>query len=175
MLFPLVRARSIRAVRPEEPRCQPRPAHSRAARNSPVSPAMDQILERSKHTGKRPTIADVERRLGIARATFCRRFTALTDTYFKSRAAELRKSSVSSYPHCCLATRARPTSSGWSTTATSPPPTDPSTRDGKRAGSLLRARMRRSCRDLQVHVSCGWRGPGNRRVRPADEAERHAP
>jgi AraC-like DNA-binding protein len=42
--------------------------------------AMDQILEHSKHTGKRPVIADVERRLGIARATFCRQFTALTDT-----------------------------------------------------------------------------------------------
>ena len=56
-----------------------------------VRAAMDQILEHSKHTGRRPTIADVERKLGIAHATFCRHFTALTDTYFKPRAAELRK------------------------------------------------------------------------------------
>jgi hypothetical protein len=46
-----------------------------------VRAAMDQILEHSKHTGRRPTIADVERKLGIAHATFCRHFTALTDTY----------------------------------------------------------------------------------------------
>ncbi len=56
-----------------------------------VRAAMDQILERSAHTGRRPVIADVERKLGVAHATFCRHFTALTDTYFKPRAAELRK------------------------------------------------------------------------------------
>ncbi len=59
-----------------------------------VRAAMDQTLEHSEHTGKRPTIADVERKLGIAHATFCRHFTALTDTYFKPRAAELRKRPV---------------------------------------------------------------------------------
>ncbi len=48
-----------------------------------VRAAMDQILERSAHTGRRPVIADVERKLGVAHATFCRHFTALTDTYFK--------------------------------------------------------------------------------------------
>lgn len=58
---------------------------------SEVRAAMDQILGCSEHTGKRPTIADVERKLGMAHATFCRHFTALTDTYFKPRAAELRK------------------------------------------------------------------------------------
>jgi AraC-like DNA-binding protein len=56
-----------------------------------VRAAMDQILLHSKHTGRRPTIADVERKLGMAHATFCRHFAALTDTYFKPRAAELRK------------------------------------------------------------------------------------
>ena len=61
---------------------------------SEVRAAMDQILERSTHTGRRPTIADVERQLGIAHATFCRHFTALTGTYFNPRAAELRKRPV---------------------------------------------------------------------------------
>jgi AraC-like DNA-binding protein len=59
-----------------------------------VRAAMDQILEHSEHTGKRPTIADVERKLGIAHATFCRHFTALTSSYFKPRVAELRKGPV---------------------------------------------------------------------------------
>jgi hypothetical protein len=55
-----------------------------------VRTAMDQVLEQSAQTGRRPTIADVERRLGVAHATFCRHFTGLADTYFRPRAAGLR-------------------------------------------------------------------------------------
>ncbi|MDQ0710781.1 hypothetical protein QFZ55_000233 [Streptomyces luteogriseus] len=48
-----------------------------------VKAAIDSILEHAAATGRRPTVATVERRLGIPHATFHRHYSDLIDEHFR--------------------------------------------------------------------------------------------
>jgi hypothetical protein len=56
--------------------------------NDEVRLAMELVLQGSAETGRRPTITAVERRLGIAHATFYRNYPELID-WFKQQVRDL--------------------------------------------------------------------------------------
>ncbi|NEA58315.1 hypothetical protein G3I60_30215 [Streptomyces sp. SID13666] len=53
-----------------------------------VRAAMDTVLSEAAASGTRPTIAAVERRLGLTHATFYRHFQHLVTDYFQPRIAD---------------------------------------------------------------------------------------
>ncbi|WP_370666360.1 hypothetical protein [Streptomyces sp. IBSBF 2507] len=68
-----------------------------------VKAAIDAVLEEAANSRRRPTVAAIERRLGIPHATFHRNYVDLIDTHFRPRISAPRAAMPTDRPQAAEA------------------------------------------------------------------------